>query len=41
MLRGASTILRFLVGSHTQQENKSEMCTLVESGCVEHVLSYR
>jgi hypothetical protein len=41
MLRGAFTILRFLVGSHMQQENESEMCTLVESGCVGHVLSYR
>jgi len=41
MLRGAFIILRFCVGSHKQQENESEMCTLVESGCIQHVPSQR
>jgi hypothetical protein len=41
MLGDALIILRLLVGSHTQQQNEPEMCILVESGCVEHVLSHR
>jgi hypothetical protein len=34
MLQGALVTMRLLVGSHMQQENESEMCALVESGCV-------